>query len=1056
VISDLRFLALLGCFLLSGVSALVYETAWTQELTLVFGTSEMAVATVLAAYMAGLTLGAAAGGRWSSRVARPVLAYAFLEAGVALSALAVPAAVAVAGRLNVALLGGGELPPAADAPASIAFHLVTSFAILLVPTALMGATLPLLTRHAVDAEENLGPRVGVLYAANTVGAAGGVVLAAFLLLPRMGLDGALWVAVGLNALVFLLAALLARGARPPAPAAASPGASGKGAWVLPLIAASGVVSFTLEVLWSRLLTHVVGGSIYAFGTMLATFLVGIAAGSALAARVATTRERARRGFAVAQLLVAGSSVAAFLLVDRVAERWSAQAVGGALWEGVWLCAATILPSTLAIGATFPLAVRVLAGSADEASPATARVYAWNTIGAVVGALGAGLVWLPALRFAGTMTAAAAGALALAVIAAGLRPRLPRIAAVGLAGLVALALAPPPTPWRVLRTSALASAAPRPAEDPDGDDEVEIGGSVVYYGVGRGATVLLREQGAEWRLTTNGLPESVIQPPGSRPSRFALSHWMSLLPLALRPGTRSLLVVGLGGGGTAEDLPPVIQDVQVVELEPEVVAANRFLSRRRRVDPLANPRVRLHVDDARSALQLSSRSYDAIVSQPSHPWTGGSSNLFTREFYDLAERRLAPGGVFVQWIGFAFVDEALFRTLLATLRTVFPHVEVYQPPMTGAALLVASKWPFDVAATAPEGIAAAAGPWASLGVLRPEDLLAARVLDSDGSASLAEGAAVTTDRMNLFQTRAPRVLARPLTTAAADRAFAAVDAVRDLPEGVDALRVLRRLLDHGALPRALRLATALRDGQARRVAFALVDLASGHPERGRGALLALMANRETGAGALLADLEETPDTTEAPFALLLSLRLAALRPGAPPALSGWAQRDPLASALLEGWRSVAEDRGRAVEDLEPQLAQVSPGHPAYGAATRLRIQWRLASGEPARAREAIVLLDPLIATRPGSGDLLLRARLGAAAGDPDLVRVTLYEIVPSLERRAGQEATAEQALRILDSAAGGDPEARKLLRARLAAAAQPQVSAGAVTPGLQSPPASGSR
>jgi hypothetical protein len=225
-----------------------------------------------------------------------------------------------------------------------------------------------------------------------------------------------------------------------------------------------------------------------------------------------------------------------------------------------------------------------------------------------------------------------------------------------------------------------------------------------------------------------------------------------------------------------------------------------------------------------------------------------------------------------------------------------------------------------------------------------------------------------------------------------------------------------------------------------VGFALVDLASGHGDRGRAALLGLLADRDTGVGAPLADLEETPATTEAPFALLLSTRLTALRPEAPSALSGWARRDSLASALLEGWRRVADGHAATVEDLEPRLAGVDRA-PAYRAATRLRIQWRLASGDPARAREALPLVDTLVAIRPAPADLLLRARLGAAAKDPDLVRVTLYEIVHSLERRGRVKATAEEALRILDSVPGGAPQARSGLRTRLAAAAEQRAAAG---------------
>jgi hypothetical protein len=172
----------------------------------------------------------------------------------------------------------------------------------------------------------------------------------------------------------------------------------------------------------------------------------------------------------------------------------------------------------------------------------------------------------------------------------------------------------------------------------------------------------------------------------------------------------------------------------------------------------------------------------------------------------------------------------------------------------------------------------------------------------------------------------------------------------------------------------------------------------------------------------------------PFALLLSTGVGALRPGAPPALSGWARRDPLASALLEGWQRVVDDHAASVVDLEPQLADVAPGHPAYGAATRLRVQWRIASGDPARAREGLPLIEGLIATRPAPADLLLRARLAAAAKDPDLVRVSLYELVPSL-RRSGARAMAEESLRLLDSVPGGNPEERARLRTLLKAGSE---------------------
>ena len=185
-VTRLPFLLVLLCFFLSGVAGLSYQTAWTRQFRLVFGTSELALAMVLAAYMAGLVLGAGCAGRWMDRVRRPVLVYAVLELGIGLSALAVPQAIVAARALNVALLGGTELPLAGSFGSGLIYG-VSSFVILLVPTALMGATLPLLAQYAVQRETEIGTRVGLLYTANTVGAAAGTLLTAFVLLPRIGL-----------------------------------------------------------------------------------------------------------------------------------------------------------------------------------------------------------------------------------------------------------------------------------------------------------------------------------------------------------------------------------------------------------------------------------------------------------------------------------------------------------------------------------------------------------------------------------------------------------------------------------------------------------------------------------------------------------------------------------------------------------------------------------------------------------------------------------------------------------------------------------------------------
>ncbi|MCU0760716.1 MAG: fused MFS/spermidine synthase, partial [Steroidobacteraceae bacterium] len=249
-------LALLSlCFVLSGFAALVYQTAWTRQFGLVFGTSELAVATVLAAYMGGLALGAWIIERLLPRITRPVLAYALLELGIAVSAVAlVPALLAGSDALLRAWFGGQPAPPSSEQVGLSFFYLASAFVALALPTTLMGATLPLLARHAVLEREQIGRRIGLLYASNTAGAVAGALATAFLLLPALGLSRSIWIGAALNFVVFLLAALLVQQqrARPgespapspaPTPAAVTPapraafalGRPPGPAWVLPLM-----------------------------------------------------------------------------------------------------------------------------------------------------------------------------------------------------------------------------------------------------------------------------------------------------------------------------------------------------------------------------------------------------------------------------------------------------------------------------------------------------------------------------------------------------------------------------------------------------------------------------------------------------------------------------------------------------------------------------------------------------------------------------------------------------------------------------------------------------
>jgi hypothetical protein len=545
-------------------------------------------------------------------------------------------------------------------------------------------------------------------------------------------------------------------------------------------------------------------------------------------------------------------------------------------------------------------------------------------------------------------------------------------------------------------------------------------------------VLLTEESGGWRLTTNGLPEALIQPPGALLGRLAATRWLSLLSVAARPEARSLLVVGLGGGSTIENLPPSIQDVEVVELEPQVVAANRSVASLRRTDPLADPRVRVRMDDARSALRLTGRRFDAIVSQPSHPWTGGAANLFTREFYGMVRDRLTPGGVFVQWMGLGFVDEPLLRSLVATVTASFGHVELYQPPPGASVFLVASEAPIGVESGAAAALAAGREAFADIGVLDREDILATRVLDEEGCGDFGRGAPVNTDSRNLLQTGSPRAFRQHLRLADTARIFAKHDTLRHPPADADRLYLVRRLLEERAVPRALRLAVGLHNEAERRAAFALIDLASGHADRGRVTLVSMLPRRPLGAVDLLDEVEPSTASREARFALLLIVREAALSPEVPSGFRQWAASDPTASALIAAWQRIAAGDPAGVEALEPQLAVLDPRHPVFRPASHLRAVWREATKDPARAREAISILDPVIASRADIPDLLLRARLGNLAGDGSLVVASLWGLVETVEGR-NLASVAREALGVLDASKFQGPSATAL-RARLSGVA----------------------
>lgn len=979
-------LAVGACFALSGFAALLYQTAWMRQFSLVFGTSEIAVATVLAAYMGGLALGARLVERYLERVRQPVLVYGVLEFGIALGALAVPALLIAAEATMVALLGSQAAPPSSTGWMQTAFYLVTAFVVLIVPTALMGATLPLLTRHAVRTEAQIARRTGLLYAINTLGAVGGALVAAFILLSELGLRGTVFVGAAINVLVFAIAATLSlRAPVPRIPARVMPSIPGVVTWrsriafgphwILPVMLGSGAASFVYEVLWTRMLSFVLGSSIYAFATMVASFLLGIAAGSAIASQIAGSRRVAGIAFVVTQLAIAACSIAIYLSIDGLVPQQAG------LRGNITLAIAVMLPATIFIGATFPLAVRIFTDDPRAAAGATARVYAWNTVGAIVGALVAGFVLIPALRFEGTirLTVLINATLALVACVAITHARLVWSAGVALVGVAAAVLFRAPIPEKLIHTSPL---------------NVSAFGKLQYYEVGRSATVVVLEQEGALMLRTNGLPEAMIDMPGS-PPKFSGEFWLSPLAVIARPNVESMLIVGYGGGVVVDGVPPTVRSVDVIELEPKVIDANRRLRRLRARDPLADPRINIIINDARGALTLTAKRYDAIVSQPSHPWTAGASHLYTREFMQQALAHLSDGGVFIQWMNVAFLDEELLRSLTATLLDVFGQLRIYRPD-PNTLVFLASNRPLDIEThLTRSGIPLWYSPkhYARFAIHTPEDVVAALVADQEGVEALARGSGLITDDRNRMATAGAYDRGTSLTADSTSRVFAQYDPLQRRGSWVFSNPDLK--LSFSYIARRMSLFTALdpRTGaRLLRMSQAIKDPSTATYVR---AIAHLTGGDNAGAGRLLEEaLALDPENRAARFELV--------RPWLGPLAQNRASEQineiarglkGSAAAVVEAGRHAAQGDWAKLPPIDPVLRSAQWTDAWYFESIQMRADWRVRVNNPEvrqrYGREALALLDESVVSQPTPAMYALRTRAAISADRPEVQLESIY-------------------------------------------------------------------
>jgi spermidine synthase len=667
---------LLLLFFGSGCAALIYEVVWFQFLQLVIGVSALSLGVLLGTFMGGMCVGSLVFSRVISARHHPLRVYALLELGIG--------GIGIAVLFGMPALAGAYTQWAGPGPAGLALRGLVAAACLLPPTVLMGATLPAMSRWVETTPQGVS-WLGFFYGGNIGGAVAGSLLAGFYLLRVHDAAVATYVAAALNVAVALVGFGFA-GVAPYAPPEAASGKAERAAGstaVYVAIALSGMTALAAEVIWTRLLSLMFGGTVYTFSLIVAAFLFGLGLGSSGGSALARRMGRPRLALGWCQVLLCGAIAwTAYVLMSPTAY-WP---IDPSFSIGAWgsfavdlvRCLWAVLPGAILWGASFPLALASVARRGQDPARLVGGVYAANTVGAIAGALAASLMLV---AWVGTQHAqqflivvsALSGLLVLAPVSFGASTRARQIAAV-----LPLALATGGA--AVLAGTVRAVPGMLVAYGKYAATKVDQG-QIIYVGEGPNASVAVsRLSNGVLNYHNAGKVQASSEPQDMRLQRM-LGHLTTLLPAH----PRSVLVIGCGAGVTAGavSIDPAVERVTIAEIEPLVpqVASSYFSAYNH--DVVRNPKVRFHIDDARHFLLTSGEKFDAITSDPLDPWVKGAAMLYTSEFFDTVKRHLNPGGVVTVFVQLYWSNEDAVKSELATFFRVFPHGTVWGNTSNGA-------------------------------------------------------------------------------------------------------------------------------------------------------------------------------------------------------------------------------------------------------------------------------------------------------------------------------------------------------------------------------------
>lgn len=703
-----RFWSIVGLFTLSGACGLVYQVVWGRLAVLVFGSTTHAIATVLGVFFLGLALGSYLAGKFAGRFRHPLVLYAWLEIGIGV----------YAAGFHLILNGMQQVHQVVfplvydNPPLLIGVRVILSAIILLPPTILMGATVPVIGDFLTRSPRNVGKDFGLVFAFNTLGAAAGSFVSAFFLIPAVGLRLTTWFAAALNLGIGALSLLWARQAAVPvkaeaaadgtAPSQADLQVSGTQAYAaFVAFALTGFLGLVYEVAWSRALVLVFGTSVYAFATMLTTYLVGLAVGSMIMGRWVDRIRSLLRVFIVVQVVAGVAVFASTVAIGQLPELFIKHFRMDTPWRTVMLlefaaCFAIMFIPAFCSGMLFPLVARIFMGQRQfRVGRTIADSYAVNTVGCILGSFTAGFLLIPLVGIEMTLLLGAGVNL---LIAGGLAMFLPEwpvarkgavaavLAAAAVAGVLLF------KSWQPLAMNSGVYIYGDPLSRMEkGINTFVAENQLLYYREGPSDTVAVLESPRGRFLRVNGKTDGGYLKSGQ--SDNYTQAFLGLLPLLYNPQAEQALVIGLGTGMTLESVHASSKvTVDCIEISPAVAEASRYFDEANG-KVLDSPRVQLRLLDGRTWLAAMPNLYDIIISEPSHPWQTGNANLFTEDFFRSSLKRLRPEGVFCQWLPYYQMDKDHFQTLLKTVHQSYPYVNVWV--VYSDAIVIASQQPLKI-------------------------------------------------------------------------------------------------------------------------------------------------------------------------------------------------------------------------------------------------------------------------------------------------------------------------------------------------------------------------